>query len=64
MTIFYAGKTIGERLSSGTAIDILGRDIDEVLLAEAPFRFGARGLRLGQRNRDTGLLTGLISSPS
>jgi len=59
LAIFDAGKTIGQPLSGGTAIDILDRDIDEVLLAEAPFRLGARGLRLGQRNRDTGLLAGL-----
>src|SRR5215469_10982826 len=35
LAILYAGKTIGQPLSGGTAINILGRIIDEVLLAEA-----------------------------
>lgn len=39
------------------AIDILDCDVDEVLLAEVAFRFGARGHGHGQRHHDAGFTT-------
>src|SRR3954466_5889361 len=43
---------------SWTNINIVGRDIDEVLLAEPARRLGTRSLRLRQRNSDACLLAG------
>ena len=50
---------ISEPLAGGTAINIVGGDIDEVLFAEAASSFGARSDRLRQRHRDVGFLAGL-----
>ena len=48
LAIFLACEAIWQLLSSRTAIGVLLRQIDKVLLAEAPIRFGAGRLRLGQ----------------
>src|SRR5206468_4825544 len=46
-----ARKAIGQRLARWAAIDILGWQVDEILLAEAPLRLRARCHRLRQRHR-------------
>src|SRR6185295_19495386 len=58
LAIFLASEAIWQLLSSRTAIGVLLRQIDKVLLAEAPIRFGARRLRLGQSYCDAGLVAG------
>ena len=58
VAIFLAREAIWQLLSSRTAIGVLLRQIDKVLLAEAPIRFGARRLRLGQSYCDAGLVAG------
>ncbi len=45
-------------LPGWTAIGVVPWQIHKVLLTEAPLRFGARRLRLGQSHRDTGLVAG------
>src|SRR4051812_41160151 len=49
--------TIGQLLARRTTIDILRRQIGEVLLAVATVRLRARCHRLRQRHRNIGLLT-------
>ena len=61
LAVFLAREAIWQSLSSRTAIGVLLRQIDKVLLAEAPLRFGARRLRLGQSYRDAGLVQARIS---
>src|ERR1700730_5674719 len=56
--IFFARKAIGQPLTSWTNINIVGRDIDKVLLAETARRLGTRSQRLRQRDSDAGLLAG------
>ena len=50
--MFLGSEGILEFLARRAAIDILLRQIDEVLLAKATFRLRARGHRLGQRHGD------------
>ena len=49
---------VGELLAGGTNIDVLLSHIAEVLLAKATFRLNARGHRLRQRHRNSGLVAG------
>src|SRR5260221_3659563 len=56
--IEIAGILEYELLASRAAIDILLRQIDEVLLAKATFRLRARRHRFGQRHADACLLAG------
>ena len=58
LTFFLSCIIILQFLTGRAAIDILRRQIDEVLLAEAAFRLRARRHRLGERHRDAGLLAG------
>jgi len=50
-------EAIRQLLPGWTAIGVLLRQIDKVLLAEAAIRLGTRGLRLGRSYRDAGLVT-------
>ena len=50
---------IGQPLAGGTAINIVGGDIDEVLFAETASSLGTRGHRLRQRHRYVGVLASL-----
>ena len=52
LPMFLGSERVLEFLARRAAIDILFRQIDEVLLAEATFRLRARGHRLGQRHGD------------
>src|ERR1044072_9784871 len=52
LAIFFVCIAIRQSLPSGTAIGVLLWQIRKVLLTEAPLRFGARRLRLGQSYRD------------
>src|SRR5712691_6333497 len=58
LTFFFVGIIILQFLTGRAAIGVLRRQIDEVLLAEAAFRFRPRRHRLGERHRDAGLLAG------
>src|SRR5262249_12030144 len=58
LAVLYVRIVIGQPLTSWTNINIVGRDIDEVLLAETARRLGTRSLRLRQRNSDACLLAG------
>src|SRR5712691_6904517 len=58
LAVLYVRIVIGQPLTSWTNINIVGRDIDEVLLAETARRLGTRSLRLRQRDSDACLLTG------
>src|SRR6266480_4626271 len=52
LPMFLGSEGVLEFLARRAAIDILLRQIDEVLLAKATFRLRARGHRLGQRHGD------------
>src|SRR6202007_2471198 len=52
------GEPIRQPFTSRTAVDVLGRNIDEVLLAKTTCGFCARGQRFRQCDRDAGRLTG------
>ncbi len=56
LPVLDGGERVLQPLSCRAAIDVLVGQIDEVLLAEAAFRFSARCHRLGQRHRDASLL--------
>src|SRR6187551_4087963 len=58
LAIFFICIAIRQSLPSWTAIGVLLWQIRKVLLTEAPLRFGARRLRLGQSYRDAGLVAG------
>jgi hypothetical protein len=58
LPVFLVGIVEFELLVGGAAIDILLRQIDEVLLTEAAFRLRARRHRFGQRHADARLLAG------
>jgi hypothetical protein len=45
-----------KQVLSGSDVDVLLRDIAEVLFAETALGNNARGHRLGQSNRDAGIL--------
>ena len=47
-----------KQVLSGSDVDVLLRDIAEVLFAETALGNNARGHRLGQSNRDAGILSG------
>ena len=55
LALLFAGETVGQPLAGGTAIDVLGRDINEVLFAEAAGSLGTGGLWLRQCHGDAGL---------
>ena len=57
--IFLAREAKSEPLAGRAAIDVLGSDIDKVLIAETARGLGARGKRLRQGGRDAGLLASL-----
>jgi hypothetical protein len=59
LSFLYVHTAISQPLAGGTAINIVGSDIDEVLFAEAASSFGTRSLRLRQYHGDAGLLAGL-----
>src|SRR6516165_10504650 len=52
------GEAIRQPFTSRTAVDVLGRNIDEVLLAKTTCGFCARGQRFRQCHRDASFLTG------
>src|SRR6476659_6076210 len=56
LAVFLVRIAVRQSLPSWTAIGVFLRQIDKVLLTEAPLRFGARRLRLGQSYRDAGLV--------
>src|SRR5271154_7346751 len=56
LSVFHGGEGVLQPLSGRAAIDVLVRQIDEVLLAKAAFQFSARRHRLWQRHIDAGLL--------
>src|SRR4051812_29173858 len=58
LAIFFATKAIWQLLPSRTAVGVLLRQIDKVLLTEAPFRLCAGSHRLGQGYRDASLVAG------
>src|SRR4030095_708671 len=58
LTVLLVRIPIDQPLARRTAITVFGRVIDEVLLAEATIRLGARCHRLRQRHRDASLLAG------
>src|ERR1700731_3773471 len=55
LAVFFVCIAIRQSLPSRTAIGALLRQIRKPMLTEAPLRFGARTLRLGQSYRDAGL---------
>jgi hypothetical protein len=56
--MLLALKVVGQPLAGGTAINIVGGDLNEVLFAEPASSLGTRGHRLRQRHRDAGFLAG------
>ena len=54
LTLLDVAVAIRQLLASGTAISVLGVEIEKVLLAKPAFRFGARRHRFGERHRDAG----------
>ena len=62
--ILHAREAIAQPLSGGTAIDILVRNIDEVLLAEAPSALALEVCGLGSVTVIPASSQDLISSPS
>ena len=56
LALFFVCIAIWQPLPSRTAIGVLLRQIDKVLLTEAPIRLGTRRLRLGQSYRDARLM--------
>jgi hypothetical protein len=56
LAVFFVCIAIRQSLPRWTAVGILLWQIRKVLLTEAPLRFGARRLRLGQSYRDAGLV--------
>src|SRR5271170_3464253 len=54
-SIFLVREVVGELLTGRADVNVLLSHVAEVLLAEAPFRLGARRLRLWQRDCDAGL---------
>ena len=59
LAVLDIGAPIGLLLAGGAAIDIVGGNRNEILLAEAAGGFRARGLRPGQHDGDAGILAGL-----
>src|ERR1700760_4784780 len=57
LAIFLTRKAIRQLLPSRATIGVFLRQIDKVLLAEAPVRLSARGLRFGQSYGDACLVT-------
>ena len=55
--MLFRGEPIGQLLSGRTAVDILFRHIDKVLLAKAPPCLNAGGHRFGKRHGDAGFVT-------
>ena len=55
--VLLIGIVIGEPFTGRTDVNILLGHIAEVLFAKASFRLRARSHRLGQRDRDAGLMT-------
>src|SRR5437588_10420435 len=58
LAVLLVRITIGQLLARRAAVDILRRQIDEVLLAEAAIRLRARCHWLRQRHRKVSLLAG------
>src|SRR3979409_1748923 len=56
LAVLLVRITIGQLLARRAAIDILGRQINEILLAETAIRLRARCHRLRQRHRNVSLL--------
>jgi hypothetical protein len=52
LPVLHGGEGVLQPLRGRAAIDVLVRQIDEVLLAKAAFQFSARCHRLGQRHAD------------
>src|SRR5262245_65482737 len=52
------GEAIRQPFTCRTAVDVLGRNIDQVLLAKTTCSFCARGQRFRQFHRDASFLTG------
>jgi hypothetical protein len=55
LAIFISGEVVLQLLAGRAAIDIVLGQINKIRFPEAACRLGARGLRLGQRDRDPGL---------
>src|SRR6516164_6910154 len=58
LAVLLARVPVGQLLARRATVDILWRQIDEILLAEPAVRLRARCHRLRQRHRDVGLLAG------
>jgi hypothetical protein len=56
LAVLFVCIAIRQSLPYWTAIGVIPWQIRKVLLTEAPLRFGARRLRLGQSYRDAGLV--------
>ena len=58
LAIFISGEVVRQLLAGRAAIDIVLGQINKIRFPKTTCRLGARGLRLGQRDRDTGLFAG------
>ena len=58
MTTFISGEVVRQLLAGRAAIDIVLGQINKIRFPKPTCRLGARGLRLGQRDRDPGLFAG------